>query len=166
MNIEFLEATDLAQFQQLAVAADEIWSEYYPALLTPEQIRYMVERFHAPETMERQMREEGYRYFLVLEHGELLGYLAVKPEEGKLFLSKAYLKKTHRGRGYFSRMLAFIEDIARERGLSAIYLMVNKDNANSIAVYCKKGFLIDREQIVDIGSGFAMDDYVMEKRLE
>ena len=35
----------------------------------------------------------------------------------------------------------------------------------AIAAYKKKGFTIVREQKADIGHGFIMDDYVMEKAL-
>ena len=60
-------------------------------------------------------------------------------------------------------MLQFIEQIARELGLSSIYLTVNKNNEHSIAVYKKKGFLTVKDQVADIGNGFVMDDYIMEK---
>ena len=46
-----------------------------------------------------------------------------------------------------------------------IYLTVNKQNLISISVYEKLGFLRARDLVTDIGSGFVMDDYVMEKYL-
>ena len=165
MNIQFLAVSTPGQLAALSAAAREIWFEYYPALLSPEQIAYMVETFQTAEAMGRLIAQEGYLFFLLMEGETVLGYLAVKPEGEKLFLSKAYLKKAFRGRGIFSRMLKFAENIARERGLGAIYLTVNKHNANSIAVYCKKGFHIAREAVTDIGHGFVMDDYIMEKAL-
>ena len=44
-------------------------------------------------------------------------------------------------------------------------LTVNKGNTDSIAVYLKSGFVVREEAVFDIGSGYVMDDYVMEKRL-
>jgi len=165
VNTELLEITDRSQLQKLVEAAHEIWNEYYPYLLKPEKIRYMLEKFQTVEAMERNIAEEGCRYFLLMQGENVLGYLAIKPEGDKLFLSKAYLKKSVRGQGHFSRMMEFMENAAREQGLKSIYLTVNKGNADSIAVYCKKGFHVAREQVIDIGGGFVMDDYVMEKFL-
>jgi ribosomal protein S18 acetylase RimI-like enzyme len=42
---------------------------------------------------------------------------------------------------------------------------VNKRNPGAISFYKAAGFTIAREAVFDIGSGFVMDDYIMEKRL-
>ena len=102
---------------------------------------------------------------MVLGNGEILGYLAIKADRNKLLLSKLYLKKEFRGRGYFNKMLSFAEKTAKEKGLNSLYLTVNKHNDNSVAVYLKKGFIIKKEQTTDIGNGFVMDDYIMEKMI-
>ena len=44
------------------------------------------------------------------------------------------------------------------------YLTVNKYNSSSIEVYKKRGFEITDAAVTDIGSGFVMDDYIMEKQ--
>ena len=95
-----------------------------------------------------------------------IGYTGVRPDgEGKLFLSKLYILKPYRGQGYASEAFAFLERLCAEEGLSAIWLTVNRFNTNTIAVYEKKGFVTVRTQVADIGSGFVMDDYIMEKTL-
>jgi RimJ/RimL family protein N-acetyltransferase len=62
-------------------------------------------------------------------------------------------------------MVAFLEDLARDKGLSKISLTVNIHNSNSIKMYEKVGFHICGTAVQDIGNGFVMDDYKMEKRL-
>ena len=57
----------------------------------------------------------------------------------------------------------FLEDLCRQRGLSKIWLTVNRHNDNTIAAYKAMGLTIVREQKADIGGGFFMDDYIMEK---
>jgi hypothetical protein len=42
---------------------------------------------------------------------------------------------------------------------------VNKRNASAIAAYRKHGFDVRESVVKDIGGGFVMDDYIMEKRL-
>ncbi|MNE72395.1 Acetyltransferase (GNAT) family protein [compost metagenome] len=80
-------------------------------------------------------------------------------------MSKFYISKEHRGRSYASQALAFLEKLCKERSLSHIWLTVNRHNESSIAVYEKKGFRTVREQIADIGNGFVMDDFIMEKEI-
>ena len=97
--------------------------------------------------------------------GEAAGYIGVQPEKGRLFLSKLYLRKAARGRGYARRILAFLSGFCSGAGLSALWLTVNRRNTDSIAIYEQMGFVKTREQVADIGNGYVMDDYVMEKML-
>lgn len=113
----------------------------------------------------------------IREGGQTVGYMAVRAEweseeaandatkYGKLFLSKFYVSKEHRGQGYASQAIAFLEKLCRSRNLSHIWLTVNRYNAASIAIYKKKGFKVVRELAADIGNGFVMDDYIMEKSI-
>ncbi|MCL1888750.1 MAG: GNAT family N-acetyltransferase [Kiritimatiellaeota bacterium] len=167
VNPQIQEALSRAQLERLAATAREIWLEYYPAMLPVAQIRHMLDTFQSADALERSRREELYRYFLLVDAdtGETLGYLAFKAETHRLFFNKAYLKKAARGRGHFNRMLAFVEAQARAHGLATLYLNVNKDNAPAIAVYGKKGFVVDPQQRVDTAKGYHPDDLVMEKRL-
>ncbi|MDG0811380.1 GNAT family N-acetyltransferase [Cohnella rhizosphaerae] len=149
----------------VAALAAEIWHEYYGALLSLEQIVYMVDKFQSPDAIADQISEQGYEYYLMRADGADVGYLAVKAEDGKLFLSKLYVLKAHRGRGYASSAMAFLIRLCRERGLGAVWLTVNRHNDASIAVYEKKGFRKVREQVADIGNGYVMDDFIMEKAI-
>jgi len=165
MNFDFLEVNNKKQIEGLAEIAKLIWSEYFPGIITPEQVDYMVEKYQSADAIAKQISNDGYMYFMVLGNEEILGYLALKADGNQLLLSKLYLKKEFRGRGYFNKMLSFAEKIAKEKGLNSLYLAVNKHNDNAIAVYLKKGFAIKKEQTADIGNGFVMDDYIMEKMM-
>ncbi|MCI6675915.1 MAG: GNAT family N-acetyltransferase [Clostridiales bacterium] len=152
------------EIELLAATANEIWHEYFPCILTNDQIDYMVAKFQSKQPMTEQI-QDGYLYYLVKMDDTIIGYIGLHPEEEKLFLSKLYLKKEARNHGYASKMLAFIEHTAKELRLNAIYLTVNKYNEHTIAVYKNKGFVTIKDQVADIGNGFVMDDYVMEKAL-
>ena len=165
MNFDFLEVNNKKQIEELAEIAKLIWSEYFPGIITPEQVDYMVEKYQSADAIARQISNDGYMYFMVLGNEVILGYLALKADGNQLLLSKLYLKKEFRGRGYFNKMLSFAEKIGKEKGLNSLYLAVNKHNDNAIAVYLKKGFSIKKEQTADIGNGFVMDDYIMEKMI-
>lgn len=76
-----------------------------------------------------------------------------------LYLSKFYLYKEKRGKGYAHQMLEFIIDEAKKSDCRCIELNVNKHN-NARFAYEKLGFTIKRSEKKDIGNGFYMDDYV------
>ena len=152
------------QLRVLEKLAGEIWHEYFPSILSEEQIDYMVEKFQSYRAIREQL-SGGYAYFLFLKSGEPIGYMGICPQEEKLFLSKLYLKKEFRGYGFASEAFRFLEQYCAENGLQAIWLTVNKQNDHSIAVYQNKGFDTVRSEVADIGCGFVMDDYIMETKL-
>ena len=99
--------------------------------------------------------------------GEIVGfanyYVTDDPAEVKL--DKLYLAQEHQGRGLGSRLIDHVAEVSRRGGAVRLVLNVNKNNRASIRVYERNGFRIRQAVVVDIGNGFVMDDYVMEKRL-
>ncbi len=160
--LELSPVVDAAGVQTVCRVADAIWREHYAAILDPGQIDYMLATFQSPGAVQEQI-EQGYFYYLFLWEGAPVGYLSIHPEKDRLFLSKLYVDKAHRGHGIARSALRFLKGLCREEGLASIYLTVNKHNAHSIEAYKRLGFVKAREQTVDIGNGYVMDDYVMEK---
>jgi diamine N-acetyltransferase len=173
--IQFVPVTTPPQLDVIAGLAHEIWYEYYVPLIGRAQVDYMVSRFQSSEAMAQQMRED-YEYFLIqrgrVQHGPAdgqgrsIGYCAVQsqPAESSLFLSKLYLLRDARGAGTGRECMEFIEQLARRRGLTLIWLTVNKGNP-AVRAYERLGFRIAADLVMDIGGGFFMDDYRMEKSL-
>ena len=159
MNIR--EIFSEADVRRLTKAAREVWREANVAFCTPEQVEYMIEKFQSFEAISGQMMH-GYRYFLIEEGDEILGYFGVQPQGERLFLSKFYILKQNRGRGLFSLGLQHMIDICKEDNLESIYLTVNRNNTHAYEVYLAKGFKVIAEECADIGFGFVMDDYIME----
>jgi ribosomal protein S18 acetylase RimI-like enzyme len=60
--------------------------------------------------------------------------------------------------------MTFIEDLARERGIEQLWLTVNKGNP-AVHAYERLGFRVAAAIVMDIGNGFFMDDFRMEKVL-
>ena len=151
--------------ESAARLAAEIWREHYIRIISAEQIEYMLDKFQSVRAIADQIEHQGYEYYLMQVDGVDAGYLAIRPEDSKLFLSKFYLLKAYRGQGYGSRAIRFLTELCRERKLHAIWLTVNRHNTSSIAVYERNGFRTVRTQVADIGGGYVMDDYVMEKEI-
>ena len=167
MSFELVRVLNDEQLNILASTANEVWHEFFPCILSKEQIDYMVDKFQSYEAIKGQM-EEGYEYYFIMNDDELCGYMGIHEEKDdeKMFLSKLYLKKEHRGKGYAGKTLKKLFDMSRERGIKMVWLTVNKHNEHTIQVYEHVGFAKARTQVADIGNGFVMDDYIMEKVLQ
>ena len=74
--------------------------------------------------------------------------------------------KSNRGSGLGKNMLQFIEDLCQQHKIKKIWLTVNKHNKNSIEWYFQMGFTNTGPIVQDIGGGFEMDDFRMEKTLD
>lgn len=164
--IEFTPVTDEEEIATVSALADEIWREHYPSIISNEQIVYMLECFQSKSAIRKQI-DDGYHYALILVDSEPAGYLAVRfdPAENTLFISKIYLCRGMRGKGGGHAASEYITGLAREKGCSRIWLTVNRMNRSAISAYERWGFRITDEVVADIGEGFVMDDYRMEKQL-
>lgn len=163
-HIMFLEVDNDNLIAKTADLATEIWTEHYCSVISPEQVKYMLEKFQSPEAIARQIRQ-GCRYFLIEIETEYVGYFSARLDSDELFLSKFYIKKSCRGKGLGRETFDFIEKLAIDNGLKLIALTVNKNNKTSIKIYKKLGFILAGKVVTDIGNGFVMDDYRMEKQI-
>jgi RimJ/RimL family protein N-acetyltransferase len=166
MQIQFLPVIMNDDVDYLADIADKVWHEFFPGIISDEQIDYMVDKFQSKKAIKAQL-EEGYEYYLMKLADIYIGYVGIHPEHNinRMFLSKIYILKPYRGKGYATQAFNFLEGLSVAYGLSNIYLTVNKNNESSIKVYEHRGFTKIDEQVTDIGGGFVMDDYVYEYKV-
>ena len=147
----------------IAQMAQEIWNEAFSGIITQEQINYMVDKYQSYHAMKDQIENQGYTYFIISKDGKDAGYCGVQvKEDNSLYLSKMYLLKEARGQRLFEQMTNHLIKLCRDKGISRIWLTVNKHNDRAIAAYIKNGYKNIRSQTTDIGNGFVMDDYVFE----
>lgn len=187
MNLVFKEVRSDKDIQRLASMADEIWHEYWPAIIGTAQTDYMVETFQSVEALTNDIRHHGYRYWILEDaEGNPKGFTGAVVERrdatasedsashstvvderwpDRLFISKIYLYAAERGQHYASRVIEFYEQLCFDEGLSALYLTVNRSNKLGIRAYEGRGFLNIEETDTDIGGGFVMTDYVMAKEI-
>jgi ribosomal protein S18 acetylase RimI-like enzyme len=163
-EVSLVPVTDAAQVAEVARMAREVWDEYYVPLIGRAQVDYMVARFQTAEAMQAQI-DSGYEYFQICQQGGVpIGYAAIRHDaaDARVFISKLYVLAAHRKSGAGRQCLALIEGMALERGAKQLWLTVNKGNA-SVKAYERLGFKIAEAIVMDIGGGFVMDDYRMEK---
>ncbi|GAB1858014.1 GNAT family N-acetyltransferase [Flavobacteriaceae bacterium MHTCC 0001] len=162
--INFLKAINESHFKILEVLAKTIWQEHYIPIIGESQVSYMLNKFQSQQAIAQQV-VNGYEYFIVMFNTENIGYVAVKKEQSHLFLSKLYLLRHYRGKGFGKNTLQFVEQKARQLNCKSVLLTVNKNNTDSITAYEASGFQNLGEIITEIGNGFVMDDYKMQKIL-
>ncbi|SKB02237.1 Ribosomal protein S18 acetylase RimI [Prosthecobacter debontii] len=145
----------------------EIWRKCYPGIISEAQIEYMLSIWYQPTTMAREMEVRG-TWFALIEAEALgpVGYVSFERyPENVAFINKLYLQPELHGRGVGSAALTWVEERAREMGCRSVQLRVNKHNAGAIRAYQRAGFVFVEDVCSDIGSGFVMDDYRMEKKI-
>ncbi len=159
IKYERLNEGDAEDLEHMSRLASGIVREYYDPIVGEEQNTYMIDMFQSEHAIADQLAH-GYAYFFVkTDEGEDAGFLAFYPKENEMYLSKLYLRREMRGKGFSHDMLRFVEEKAQECGLHAVSLNVNKRNV-STAVYEKLGFTRVAAEKNDIGNGYFMDDYV------
>ena len=158
MNFVQLMPYDENGIKEMSRMATAIVREHFDPIIGKEQNDYMIQKFQTADAIKEQL-EHGYQYYFVSDEKRRIGFLAFYPRENTMYLSKLYLYKEERGKGYSRQMLDFVIRNAQDIGLTFIELNVNRNNS-AIYAYEKLGFKVVRTEKNDIGSGFFMDDYV------
>ncbi len=160
--ISSLAEDDIAAVIELAGV---IWRRHYPGIISMEQIDYMLAQRYTPALIRAQMHSGKAWWDKVVLDRQMIGFAQYEPYQRSMKLDKLYLHQDYQRQGYGGRMLAHVEDESRRRGFGAVRLNVNKHNVKAIAAYRKNGYAVVETVVADIGRGFVMDDYVMEKQL-
>lgn len=150
----------------VAALAREIWIHHYVQIIGEEQVEYMLLNFQSSAAIKSQIAD-GAEYYLVKIENEPVGYIGMRADKNKdkMLLSKLYLRNVTRGKGDGKAILNFVEDKCVAENISFVWLTVNKMNAGAINWYKNRDFVLIDEVKSDIGGGFFMDDYIMQKRI-
>jgi ribosomal protein S18 acetylase RimI-like enzyme len=146
---------DLKEIEHLA---KEIWNEYYPGIITKQQIRYMLRKMYSLQVMRNEV-ENNIRFYIIYYKKNSVGYFSISEKVNKhYFLHKFYLRSNTRARGLGTAVFRKILKIFNPK---AVELTVNRQNFKAINFYFKTGFQIEKVEDFDIGNGFFMNDFVM-----
>lgn len=158
-----------ASKDQLLIVQDlayKIWPEAYAEILSDAQLDYMLENFYSISSLENQF-ENGHVFLLAEEDGHYLGFASYEVNcktIGRTKLHKIYVLPNTQGKGVGKLLLKEVEHRAKKAENSILFLNVNKYN-KAQNFYNNQGFSIILEEVIQIGKGYVMDDYVMEKVL-
>lgn len=164
ITIRTIAAEELPKVQQIA---HRTWPDTFGKILSPEQITYMLELLYDLTILESQL-EKGHTFLLAIENETELGFAGFELNYAgspKAKLHKIYLLPSAQGKGIGKKLILQVADRARQAGQKSLLLNVNKYNQPAIDFYEKMGFVEIYKEVIDIGSGYVMDDVVMELSL-
>lgn len=150
--------------ERVSALANVIWHEHYPGIISDEQIDHMLSHYHSKEALKQELAD-GYIFRIIQADGQDIGYCGFHNEGDRVYIGKLYILKEYRGKGYGKQMFRMIDDYTRSQGLKIEYLRTHKRNP-TLDVYKRSGFRIVQEVTTQIGDGYVMDDYILEKHLE
>lgn len=158
-------SNDIDLIQQLAYAT---WPTAYGALLSPSQLNYMLELIYSKDALANQIKNLGHQFIFIYDDDIALGFASYSPKDkgnrNVFRLHKLYVLPDQQGKGFGKFLSDFIIDEIRPLGASILELNVNRHNV-AFHFYTKLGFTIAREEDIDIGNGYFMNDYVMELKM-
>ena len=148
---------DIPAIRQIAHAT---WPVAYGAILSKDQLVYMLEWMYSEKALLEQMHT-GHRFYMAELEGKSFGFASVSAAGNDTFkLNKLYvtpdIQKTGAGKALLQEVIGY----AKENGGNRLLLQVNRDN-NAKGFYEKHGFIILEEIDLAIGNGYFMNDYVM-----
>ena len=165
MELEFVSLTTPESLAEIRAVAAEVWPRTFAEILSPEQIKYMMNMMYSPEVMTKELAG-GMHFDLLKIAGQPAGYVVYSAYDkipGAAKLHKVYLKHQYHGAGIGQKMLDHAQNQCQYLGFKCVILAVNKQNERAIKAYKRNGFKIMEAVCVDIGNGFFMDDYIMRK---
>lgn len=158
-----------AQFKDIHIIQDvmmRVWPQTYTPLIKEDQINYMIEWMYSDDALLQQMKI-GH-HFLIGDLNEVpVAYASFSRTENwtTYKLHKLYVDVTLQHKGIGTELLNKIIQVIKSDHGKFLQLQVNRENLNAINFYKKQGFFIIKAIDMDIGSGYFMKDYILQKRL-
>ena len=145
----------------------KIWPVAYGEILSKAQLDYMIDKFYN-ETALIELMQKGHVFYLAQDNNDnYVGFVSyeINSEPSKTKIHKIYVLPETQGTGLGKQFFELVKQKAKENHQKAIFLNVNKYN-KAIHFYDKLGFAKVKDEVIDIGEGYVMDDYVMELAID
>jgi diamine N-acetyltransferase len=168
IEIEKVLANDVAKFQIIRNIAEETWPIAYGEILSTAQLEYMFDMMYSTDSLLEQAVRKNLQFILAKEGNDYLGFASYEidiHQTNKTKIHKIHILPSAQGKGIGKKLIDYIAIEAQKQMNIAITLNVNKYN-KALHFYLKLGFSNVKEEVIDIGNGYVMDDYVMEKMFE
>lgn len=160
-EIQKASVKDIPLIRELAL---KVWPQTYASMISAAQIGYMLDMMYSEASLKKQI-SDGARFIFIYENKEPVGFASYQEMSPAVFkLHKLYVLPSQQGKGTGRYIIEHIVSEIKPLGAQVLQLQVNRRN-KAQHFYAKNGFTVIKEFDFDIGSGYVMDDYVMEKKL-
>ena len=156
-----------AEIDALCSLARVIWRHHYPPIIGMAQTEYMLAQRYDPAVIRQELARADAWWDTLKDEGSLVAFsscFVLEPDRA-LKIDKLYVHPSRQRRGHGGALLEHALQRAARLKLSRLELAVNKRNTAAIDAYRKHGFRIRDAVVKDIGGGFVMDDYIMEREV-
>jgi ribosomal protein S18 acetylase RimI-like enzyme len=120
---------------------------------------------YSEDSLKKQLTEDGCQFIIVYENGNPVGFASYREEEPRRWkLNKIYILQNQQGKGTGKYVINYIIEEIKKQDAMALFLQVNKNNTAKV-FYERLGFAEVDFINLDIGKGYFMNDYIMEKIL-
>jgi ribosomal protein S18 acetylase RimI-like enzyme len=162
VTIRLANTDDLKTVERLA---REIWPGTYGEILSQDQLDYMLDLIYNNAALSDQLLNQQHTFLMVEQDGEPVAFAAYSTvEPGISKLHKIYVHQKTQGQGIGKQLIDHIISLVRPQNIHTLRLNVNRQNKARF-FYEKLGFEVIKEEDIDIGKGYFMVDYVMERTL-
>jgi ribosomal protein S18 acetylase RimI-like enzyme len=154
---------DLPLIRQLA---EQTFHVTYLPLQPKEKVDYLFNLMYNPTSLAEQMKN-GQQFIIAKDETGYLGYASYEincKKNGMTKIHKIYVLPATQGKGVGKKLIDRIEKIAAQNKNQTLSLNVYRKNP-AIEFYEKLGFKSVKEVDIDVGHGFTMNDFVMEKNI-
>lgn len=152
---------DVKYIQQVAAAT---WPQAYKHILSPQQLEYMLGLFYSAPALEQQLKD-NHHFFLAVLEAQPVGFASFNQVADNTYkLQKLYVIPDVQKSGVGKKLLNTVEEVAASMGGEKMQLNVNRKNSAK-DFYDRNGYQVIEEKDIDIGHGFWMNDYIMQKQL-
>ena len=125
-----------------------------------------MEMMYSLDSLENQLKNNTV-FLLAKEENDFIGFASYElnfQNSNKTKIHKLYILPTIQGKGVGKNLILHIQEIAKKNSNAALILNVNKYN-KAKDFYLHNQFEIADSLVVDIGNGYVMDDFIMEKKI-
>jgi diamine N-acetyltransferase len=157
MTIEKAEIKDLDRIVKLAKLT---WFETYKEILSTEQSNFMFHKMYDKDILIENYNS-GNEFYIISQNKDL-GYMELIINNDNIKISKIYVLTGNQRKGIGKELINKAVNIGQSYNSNKITLNVNRNNSAKL-FYLKNNFTIIKEVDIEIGNGYLMEDYLMER---
>jgi ribosomal protein S18 acetylase RimI-like enzyme len=156
---------DIPHIQNIATTT---WPETFAEILSKSQMDYMIHMMYSTDALASQIQGDEITFWLATTDKAIKGFMAFQPHhpsELQIKIHKLYILPSAQRKGIGQELIKKLVAFGIAGNFKNITLNVNKYNHSATNFYKRQGFDIIKEEVIPIGEGYIMDDYVLLKTL-